>query len=63
MERRMKTIREIEESKINKKTVARVTMQQEIKDETDDKECSTDDESMGSVPHIPMATGVDNSDT
>ena len=59
----MKMIREIEESKNNKKITARVTMQQEIKDETDDKEFSTDNESMGSVTHIPKATGVNNSDT
>ena len=62
----MKVIREIEESKSNsnKKTIAsRVTMQQEINGETDDKESSTDDESMGSVTHIPKETGVNNSDT
>ena len=40
-----------------------MTMQQEIEGETDDKEYSTDDESMGSVTHIPKETGVDNSDT
>ena len=61
----MKAIREIEESKSNKKTTARVTIQQEIEGETDDKEYSTDNdnESMGSVTHIPKATGGDNSDT
>ena len=62
----MKVIREIEESKSNsnKKTIAsRVTMQQEIKGETDDKEYNNDDESMGNGTHIPKETGVDNSDT
>ena len=42
---------------------ARIKLQQEIKGETDDKEFSTDDESMSSVTHIPKETGVDNSDT
>ena len=63
IERRMKTIQKIKEIKINKKTTAKVTIQQEIESETDDKEYSTDDESMGSLAHIPQATGVNNSDT
>ena len=63
MERKMKMIKEIEESKINKKTTERVTMQQAIEGETDDKEYNTDDESMGSGTQIPKETGVNNSDT
>ena len=59
----MEVIREIEEGKTNKKLTARVKMQQEIEGETDDKESSIVDESMGSVTHIPKETGVDNSDT
>ena len=59
----MNAIREIEESNSNKKTTARVIMQQEIEGETDGKGYSTDDESMGSATHIQKTTGVDNSDT
>ena len=59
----MKVIRDIEEGKSKKKLTARVKMQQEIEGETDDKEFSTDDETMSSVTHIPKETRVDNSDT
>ena len=58
----MKTIQEIEESKINKNMAARVTRQQEIEGDTDDKEYSTHDENMGSESHILKEAGVNNSD-
>ena len=35
---------------------------QEIEDKMDDNEFSNDDESMGSVTHIPTETGVNNCD-
>ena len=57
-----RAIRGIEERKMNKETAARATRQQEIEDETDDKEYNTDDKSMGGGTDIPKGTGVDNSD-